>query len=485
MATTPRRSGSRKAGPLLEDEQGTIRGTGRVLFALGYPARYRVGASSLGFQTVYRALNQSEDLSCGRFFLQEKNQPERAPVVAETGRKVSSARAIGFSVACETELLSVIDLLVRSGIEPLARKRKVKDPPVLIGGPLTAVDPRLVAPLADVVVVGEGELALPLIGRALTRATGRAELVERLADQGGAAGIWCPEQTPDPPPPCRVPLELLPAVAATWSRRAELKNLFLIEATRGCSRRCTFCVLAAGVGQDNFRPVPLPRIIEHLPQGAPGVGLVGAAITDHPKIEELVQEIVDRGFRVSLSSVRADRLTPQLIHLLRRGGLQSLTLSADGASDRLRRAVRKGIKGEQLLQSGRMLAEQGVSRLKLYCMVGLPDEEERDIAELAELARELAQRLSLTLAVQAFVPKPNTPLAKIPMTEIPTLRSHLQLLKKLVAGRARIAPTSPRWSWLDWKLTHAGLRAAPIAIAAYRDGGSFAAWRQALARYGL
>jgi radical SAM superfamily enzyme YgiQ (UPF0313 family) len=276
-------------------------------------------------------------------------------------------------------------------------------------------------------------------------------------------------------------LDRLPAIATGWSPRAELRDLFLVEAARGCARGCTFCVLAGSVrGRGAFRPVAAARVLAAIPAAAPGVGLVGAAVTDHPEIAEIVARIVATGRRAALSSVRADRLTPRLAALLVEGGLRTLTLAADGPSERIRAEIRKGLTADDLERAAAIAAGAGIRQLKVYAMVGLPGETDDDVAELAALLRRMAPGLELTAAVQAFVPKPGTPLAGAAMAPLPDLRHRLDLLKRLAGGRYRVSPTSPRWSWVDWKIAHAAALAGPIAVAAQRAGGGFAAWKAAI-----
>jgi radical SAM superfamily enzyme YgiQ (UPF0313 family) len=463
---------------VLEGEIGTIRRTAPRIFALGYPAPYSVAASSLGFQTVYRALNASAELACERFFA--TGAGEEGPLrTAESGFPVQGAAAIGFSIACETELADVAKLLAAADIEPLAEDRGEGDPAVIAGGPLTLLDPRLLAAIADVIAVGEAEEALPTLRAAAARAGDRRGMLDALGR--GAPGLWAPAKGEEPPPPAVAPVDLLPAVSSGWSPRAELRDLFLVEAARGCARGCAFCVLSGRSGSRcAFRPVPAERILAAIPEGAPGVGLVGAAVTDHPEIEEVTARIVASGKRVSLSSVRADRLTPALAASLVAGGSRSLTLAADGASERVRRAIRKGLTAEDLRRAAALADEAGFRQLKVYAMVGLPSETDDDVVELAELLRAFPRRLETTAAVQAFVPKPGTPLAEAEMAPQDVLKKRIELLKRLAKGRYHVSPTSPRWSWVDWKLAHAGEAAGRIAVAAQRAGGGFAAWKRAI-----
>jgi radical SAM superfamily enzyme YgiQ (UPF0313 family) len=462
----------------LQDEQGTIRKQSGAMVALGYPAPYRVAASSLGLQTVYRTFNMVNGLSCARFFPPREGPVVRPLRVAESNRPVSDARAIAFSVACETELAVVAQLISAADLEPLAINRGRASPPVVIGGPLTFLDPHLVSGLADIVVPGEAETALVPLGEAIAICNSKEELLERAQT---ISGTWIPARQPDPPPQSFAPMDLLPATAATWSPHAEFKDLFLVEAARGCPRGCAFCVMSRRAGcKSKFRQVPMDRVLNCIPMEAKGVGLVGAAVTDHKQIEAMVNEIVNRGQRVSLSSIRADRLTENLARTLQRGGLQTLTVAADGSSERTRRSIDKGITAENLISAAKIARTVGLRGMKLYSMIGLPGETDADIKEFVELTLQLASIIRLTVAVQSFVPKPATPLAAVPMEDLTVLKKRLETLRKQLHKKVRLMPTSPRWSWVDWKLAHAGEKAARIAIEVGPENTEFGAWRRAI-----
>ncbi|MCU0662472.1 MAG: B12-binding domain-containing radical SAM protein [Myxococcota bacterium] len=470
----------RSRDPLL-DERGTIRKAAPCIVALGYPARYEVGIASLGAQQVYRLLNEQPGVGCERFYADDL-EARGGPRTLESALMPGNAAAVAFSIACETELAVVAGLLEACGLPPLCEHRHRGMPPVLVGGPLTLIDPWLVAPLADVVVVGDAEPSLHLWARALLESRDKEAFLAAL----GALfpGVWRPQRDAEPPLRAAADLSSLPARAAVWTPRSELSDLFLVEAARGCDRGCAFCVMSAKAkGACGMRPVPMEAVLEAIPQEAKGVGLVGAAVTDHEEIAAIVRRLSERGQRSSLSSIRADRLSDELARSLVAGGAQSLTLAADGSSERLRRSVHKGITEKTLTQAVHIAATAGIRNLKLYSMVGLPTETDEDIAEFARLCLDLGRIVRLSLAVQAFVPKPGTPLAASPMERQSVLRGRLRLLERLLQGRVRLSSTSPRLAALDAALAQLGPRAALVAVAASRGGRTFPAWRRALAEF--
>ncbi|MBN2802012.1 MAG: radical SAM protein [Deltaproteobacteria bacterium] len=460
---------------ILKDEKGTILKKGSFTIALGYPAPYSVGASSLGFQTVYRTLNNIDNIVCERFFLDTYTNREIKTV--EGDRPVSSFDMVAFSVACETDLAKVAALLHAANIPFFAEDRNDRFPPVVIGGPLTLVDAKMAAPFADVIVAGEAEEALVIIGSALKESRDKNEFLQIL--ENSQHGIWVTKDETGPEI-YQVPKSSLPAFGATWSKNAALKDLFLIEIARGCPHRCQFCLLA---GTGKYRFVDIENLIPLIPDEATGVGLVGAAVTDHPALEEIVEKIVLQNKRVSLSSMRADRITENLLMLLKKGGLQRLTVAADGSSQSIRDNIKKGIKDEDLINAALLAKKTGLQGMKIYSMVGLPDETFDDVKEFTKLLLELSKIISISVAVQSFVPKPNTPLCNAEMFEIKDLKERLSMIKKEAGKRVAVMPSSPKWSWIDWKLCNGGRSAAKIAVDAYKNKETFAAWKEAINKH--
>src|SRR5262249_52385927 len=130
----------------------------------------------------------------------------------------------------------------------------------------------------------------------------------------------------------------LPARSQIVTANTELRSMFLIEPERGCSRGCHYCVMRRTTN-GGMRTVAPEQGLELIPQWATRVGFVGAAVTDHPRIAELLETVTARGREVGVSSLRADRLTARLVAALKAGGARGLTVASDGASQRLRDAV--------------------------------------------------------------------------------------------------------------------------------------------------
>ncbi|GAC1347692.1 MAG: radical SAM protein [Myxococcales bacterium] len=476
----------------LADEQGTIFKQAGTRVALCYPSPYHVGMSSLGFQTIYREINEHPDACAERAFLPDDeaavaaHRAARAPVLTvESQQPIGAFSALCFSVSYELELTGLFEMLDLSGIPLHAAERGEAHPLIVAGGPLTFSNPVPLAPFVDLLVLGEGEDLVHALIEALRTERSRDRVLERLH---GQPGFFAPALAPGAPLPAVAKAEdgRLPARSQIITPHTELRSMFLIEPERGCSRGCTYCVMRRTTN-GGMRTVPPEEVLRLVPAHARKVGLVGAAVTDHPRIVELVRTLLDGGREVGISSLRADRLCarPELVSLLARSGAKTLTTAADGASERLRIALDRKTNAAQLLQTAQLARAAGFARLKLYLMVGLPGETDDDLTELSQLAQELSRILPLSFGCAPFVAKRNTPMDGAPFAGIAEVERTLSLLRSTLRGRAEVRPTSARWAWVEYMLAQGGEDAGRAAEDAWRAGGAFAAWKRAFRDRGV
>ena len=462
------------------DEEGTLNSQAPFRIALCYPSRYPVGMSSLGFQTIYREIHLHPGAAAERAFLPDTPSDyrrQRMPVFTyENETPLLDFPVVAFSISYELEITGLLEILDLSGIPLLRSDRNGNHPLILAGGPLTNSNPLPLAPFVDVVILGEAE---ELIHTFLDAAASwdRDELLGRLS---ALPGCFVPGRTPRLPPIAKVGDEKLPARSQIITRNTVLSSMFLIEPERGCSRGCTYCVMRRTTN-GGMRLVPPESIPALVPVHARRVGLVGAAVTDHPRITDVVRGIVDSGREVGISSLRADRLSEELVELLCRGGYRTLTTAADGVSQRLRDTVQRGTRERHLIRAAEMVRKYKMERLKLYEMIGLPGETEEDVAELVRLSLELARIAPLSLAISPFVAKRNTPLDRAAFEPVASLEKKLAGLRAGLKDEVEIRPVSARWAWVEYQLSQGGEAEGLAALAAWRAGGSFGAWKRAFA----
>lgn len=467
----------------LAAERGNAFAQGGPPVAMLYPSPYRAGMSSLGFQWILARL-RAEGLAAERAFLPDDvpawRRSRRPLCTYETRTPLAHFPVIGVSLAYELELAGLVEALELAGIPPLAADRAPHHPLVLLGGPLTFSNPLPAAPFVDGMLLGEAEETVVAPFRAAAAGASRAEVLAAVA---AAPGGFVPDlHGVALPAIAKAGDTHLPARGPILAPDAELSDMFLIEGERGCHRACSFCVMRRSTN-GGMRLVTPDAVLSYVPAEARRVGLVGAAISDHPELVGLLERLVESGREVGVSSLRADRvaLKPDIARLLRRGGYRTLTVASDAASQRLRRTMSKGTTEQQLLTCAQRAAENDYKVLKVYMMVGVPGETDDDIDELIRFTRELAAIHPTALGVAPFVPKRNTPMDADAFAGIPVVEARLDRLTRGLRGKAEVRPTSARWAWVEAMLAQGGPAHGRAVQAAVAAGGGFAAWKRALA----
>ncbi|MCC6526277.1 MAG: radical SAM protein [Polyangiaceae bacterium] len=466
-----------------------LRETGRLdkqapyTVALAYPSPYGVAMSSLGYQQIYRLIQAEPGMACERMCLPDDagtGPLAEEPLTLEGLRPLGAFPLVALSVAYELEIAGVVQLLEASGLSALAVERGAHDPLVVAGGPLTFSNPLPLAPYVDAIVMGEADtLALEVLrtARDVRDAGGKERALAALA---AVPHVFVPtHHGVELPPTARADDELLPARSAIRAPDSELGGMFLIETERGCSRGCAYCVMRRSTN-GGMRIVPAERVLALVPPGTERVGLVGAAVSDHPEIVHIVRTLAERGISVGLSSLRPDRLSDDFVAALKLGGYRTLTTAMDGASERLRGLLERKARVRHLERAAELTRAHGLSRLKLYLMLGVPTETDEDVDECAAFVAELSQRIPVALAIAPFCPKRNTPLDGAPFAGIDVVTRRLARLRARLRGRADVRGTSARFAWVEWRLAQGGLAEGLAVRAAVHAGGSFGAWRKAL-----
>ncbi|MEC7985766.1 MAG: radical SAM protein, partial [Myxococcota bacterium] len=435
-------------------ERGSNFRQGGPRIAMLYPSPYRAGMSSLGYQWILSRLQQ-RGFSVERVFLPDDLPRWRGPLISyETQTPLSHFPVIGVSLAYELEIAGLIQALKASGINPLRENRS--DLRIILGGPITFSNPLPTAPFVDAMILGEAEeVAGDVFEAAFSEK--REEWFQCIRK---IPGVFIPELDQTLPPIAKASDMMLPARSHIISPDAELSNMFLIEGERGCHRSCTFCVMRRSTN-GGMRLVSPERVLSFVPPYAERVGLVGAAISDHPKLPQLLEKIIESGRGVGVSSLRADRIArkPVVSKLLREGGYKTLTVASDAASGRLRREISKGTLEKHLFACAEQASEHKYRLLKIYMMLGLPGETQEDIDELIQFSLEISKIHPIALGIAPFVPKRNTPMDTASFAGIKVVEKRLKYLEKGLRrskGRAQVRSTSAKWAWVEYMLAQGG-----------------------------
>ena len=445
---------SREKGAICKDWGGNIS------VALIHPNLYFVGMSSLGFQTIYGILNDFPRVVCERVFYPSSDNLQVASL--ESSRPLMDFSILAFSLSYEIAYVNAIEILRKSGIPLLSKDRDERYPLIIAGGPCVISNPEPISPFFDAFALGEAEVLLPpFIECFQSHMHGSRHMLLQSILQ--VPGYYVPSEKRE-----RVmrqwakDINAFDTTSIVLTADTELNNMFLIEAERGCERGCRFCLAGSA-----FRPMrhrTLERIINSAARGlnlTPKIGLVGAAILDHPQIEDIVVDLVQRGAQVSCSSIRGDALTENLVKALVKGGDRNLTIAPETGSVRLRKLIGKDLSNEAIFNAAHLVAKHGIKQLKLYFMIGLPHEEEQDIDEIISLVLEVRDIVKtkssdchLVLNISPFIPKKGTPFFRYPMARTELLKSRLAKIKASLKNKnIEVKPESIPWSTIQTVLS--------------------------------
>lgn len=490
-----------------------------ITVCLAYPNIYRIGMSNLGFQTIYALLNHRSSCLCERAFLPDPGDesnfsPGSPPLFSlESQRPLADFDLVAFSVPFENDYPNILKILDMAKIPLLYEHRRENHPLVMAGGIAVTLNPEPLADFFDLFFLGEGEQLLPEFLQTFLRANQHLSRDALLFDlQKNIEGIYVPRfyqasynanhlietiEPSDPALPPKIKRRWVPDInafatdQAVTTSEAEFSDMFLTEVSRGCQRGCRFCAAGFVYRPARFRTrQTLESSFKRGIHKQKKIGLLGTAVSDHPELPDLCRFILNNNGEVAIGSLRLDRLNHEIVALLKKMKVETVSLAPEAGSQRLRDLTGKGITDSHILNAVELLTHYGIPNIRLYFMVGLPSEADEDIEAIIHLTKRIkhhAIRYSagkrpfkrIILSINQFIPKPATPFQWHPLENINIVKKRI---RKIVHGLNREASIKvihdlPKWNYIQALLSLGDRHVGNILLSVHHLGGN---WSQAL-----
>jgi radical SAM family uncharacterized protein len=508
----------KKYDDLLTHEDGYEKKIWGELFTVcfAYPNYYRTGMANLGFHTIYSLINRHASFLCERVFLPDPQDEDifrrdSIPLFSlESQKALAEFDIIAFSVPFENDYPNILKILNLAGIPLFSHDRKENDPLIIGGGVSVTLNPEPLADFIDLFLLGEGEDILPEFLNVFENSQKlnckRRELLFRI--QKEIEGAYVPQfykvhytanhlieniEPINTAFPEKIKARHISDINSFNTEQcisspvSEFKDIFLTEVSRGCRRGCRFC--AAGF---LYRPARFRNLKTLKSSFARGInkqkkiGLLGTAVSDHPRLLSLCRCIMNQEGEVAIGSFRLDRLDRNLVSVIRESRIETVSLAPEAGSQRLRTLIHKGITEEQIFNAAELLIENNIVNMRLYFMIGLPTETEDDIEAIIDTIKKIQHNAiksssgkrsfkRITLSINQFVPKPVTPFQWYPLEDINTVRKRMRKIETALRKEpsVKVIHDLPKWNYIQALLSLGDRKVANILLSAHRNDGNW------------
>ena len=480
--------------------------------------------SNLGMRILYGRINEMPGVWCERVFapwgdMEDEMRRAGIPLWAlESGDPVSDFDVVAFSLGYEMAYSNVLNMLDLAGI-PLRSADRPGLRPLVFAGGTSCCNPEPLADFLDLMVIGEGEQTdvelLELYEKALREDWSKEAFLLEAAKLGGIyvpslyEPIWNEDGTlremrPKPGAPETVTKRIVENLDESYFPKDPIvpsteivHDRVTLELFRGCIRGCRFC--QAGYA---YRPVRAKKVETVVRQGIEQLGSTGyqeltlssLSTSDYRGLPQLCDGLLDycepRSISLSLPSLRADNFSMDIMQRIQKVRRSGLTFAPEAGSQRLRDAINKNVREEDLLESCRVAFEGGWNGVKLYFMLGLPTETDEDVVAIAELAMKVlrcwkqyaankSRGVRITVSTSCFVPKPHTPFQWVPQVRMEEYSRRVKLLRETMTTKAITYNWhDPDTSFLEAVLSRGDRRVGAVIEAAWRAGAKLDSWSE-------
>lgn len=442
-----------------------------------FPACYSFAMSSLGYLWIFKSMDEDENINVERIYSDTIN----------TKFSVTDIDAICFSFSFDMDFINIFKMLEKYNIPILSKQRDENCPIIFGGGPVLTANPMPYKNFFDFIVIGDGEIINTKATQIISKMKGHSkqQILNKISE---IDGIFVPSANQKKVKKNTIKINEC-VYTPILSDEAFFKNMFIIEISRGCANCCNFCI--ASYLNLPVRFAPFENIIKTIDLGLEHtnkIALLGAQVSIHPRFKQICEYIYDKikqrpEIEMSISSLRVDAVDDIIIKTLAAGHQKHVTIAIEAGSERLRKIINKNITEEQIFKTVETIRKNGLKGVKIYAMIGIPTETQRDLDEIITLAKNLKKSnkgFDISFAFSSFVPKPNTPLqwcGRIPTLELEKKQQFLKKEFHKIGVKASFS--SIKWDYWQTVLSRGDENFEDFLIDVYKNGAKLGAFKKA------
>ena len=457
---------------------------------MAFPAMKSFGMSSLGYMSIVKMLDIRKDFYVEKIFT-DTTKTQIIP---------TNVDVMGFSVSFEIDFLGIFKIMENFNIPFLPKDRSENQPIIFGGGPVLTANPEPYANFFDFIIIGDAEDIDKKIMDKIknNKNLPKNEILKKLSEIDGvyvpALSKYIPQKGVFDQKENMLAINKMTSnlnnciSTPVLSEESFFANTYVIEIVRGCPQRCGFC-LASYLNLPT-RFCDYNQIITSIDNGLKytnKIALLGALITAHPQFDDICKHILKRkeeipDLELSISSLRADSVSPIIIQTLVKCGQKHSTIAIEAGSEKLRKLINKNLTEPQIFETVKTAKENGLKGLKIYAMIGHPTETKDDIDEMINLAKKLKKEFKdfeFTFAFSTFVPKAHTPFQFCERENTKSLEKKYEYLKKEFHKiGVKIRTSSVKWDYWQALLSRGDRRLSELLINVYKEGANLGAFKQ-------